>query len=279
MASARSYRATVQSIPNSVWTDLSASAARWDDGPMWSAANPTRLTTTASGLHIVGANVGFVAATGGRWARIMRGGDTRNVAMTAQAAGAGLVCAMSPSTLVDATAGDYYVAALYQNSGAALNTDSVVDHAATDFHLTTLPAGAVGARRESAAAQSIPNATWTLLTLDTTVFDTSTPAMASGSTLVAPADGHYAMWAGAYIPAAAGIAGAYWLLIQAGGLNVALSGPGSSIGSATAISTTATRYLTAGQVLTAYFYQASGAPRLLDTTELRPYLAAARIGP
>ena len=280
MASARAYRATVQSIPASTWTDIVASGTRWNDGPMWAGANPSRLTTTASGLHVVGANVGFVGnGTGGRWCRIQANGAALLwVAGSAHAPDAVGDTNLSPVALVNATAGDYYTAGLYQTSGAALNTAAAGAPYAADLHLTRLDPSVVGCRAEAAVAQSIPHNVWTQVTLDTTMFDTGTPAMRSGSTLVAPSDGAYCLWAGAYLQSAAGIAAIYYHALLVNGLTWAISGPGSSTGSFTAWSTSATVALHAGDVVTASILQTSGAARLLDIAELRPFLAMARIG-
>jgi len=279
MASARSYRSTVQSIPNATWTDIVASGTRWNDGPMWAAANPSRLTTTASGLHVVGANVGFAGnGTGGRWCRIQANGAALWVAGSAHAPDAVGETILSPVTLVNATAGDYYTAGLHQNSGAAIDTAGAGAPFASDLHLTRLDPSVVGCRAEAAVAQSIPHNVWTQVTLDTTMFDTGSPVMRSGSTLVAPSDGAYCLWAGAYLPSAAGIVATYYHSISVNGQGWAFSAPGSSTASATAWSTSATVALHAGDVVTAWIFQNSGAARLLDIAELRPFLAMARIG-
>jgi len=249
---------------------------------MWAAANPARLTTTASGLHVVGADVGFAPnGTGGRWARVRQGTDVRYMAMCAQAPEAGTECSLTPSTLVNVTAGDYYAAELYQTSGAALNTATAGAPFAADLHLTSLGAQATGARAEAAVAQSIPNAAWTQVALDAALFDTGSPAMVdlAGDKLVAPSDGTYALWAGAYLAAAAGVVAPLNLAIRFDGLTYGQSAPGTSAGSWTAWSVTTTFVLRAGQEVTAWIYQGSGAARLLDVAELRPYLAMARIGP
>jgi len=279
MASARSYRSTVQSIPNATWTNIVASGTRWNDGPMWAAANPSRLTTTASGLHVVGANVGFAGnGTGGRWCRIQANGAALWVAGSAHAPDTAGEANLSPSTLVNATAGDYYTAGLYQNSGAALDTATAGTPFAADLHLTRLDPSVVGCRAESTVGSSIPNNVWTQVTLNMTMFDTGSPVMRSGSTLVAPSDGAYCIWAGAYLQSAAGIVATYYHALRVNGQAWATSGPGSSAASYTAWSTSVTVALSAGDVVTAWILQTSGAARLLDIGEHRPYLAMARIG-
>ena len=49
---ARALSATVQTISD--WTTVSFSGTRYDTGPFWSAAQPTRLTVPAAGPYRVG---------------------------------------------------------------------------------------------------------------------------------------------------------------------------------------------------------------------------------
>ena len=277
MPGARAMRSTVQSIPNAAWTDLVYSGTRWNDEAMWAAGNPSRLTTAAAGLHIVTANLSFANnAVGGRFFRVLSNG-ARTEAMVAHAPGGGVETEASVSTLVNSAVGDYYVAGVWQNSGAALNTASAGQPYAADLAITRLASGLLAAKRESAAAQSIPAGVWTALTCDTTAF--AVGMAASGNSLVAPSDGTYAIFAGAYLAAAAGIVAAQDMAILIDGQYFALSAPGTSAGSWTAWSLVATVPMVAGQTVTAAIYQATGAARLTDVASLRPYLAMARIGP
>jgi len=278
MPGARSFRATAQPIPNAVWTDIVASGTRYDDEAMWAAGNPSRLTTTASGLHIVTANLSTAAnATGARLYRLLSSA-ARYEAICGQAPEAGIECSASLASLVNAAAGDYFTAGIFQNSGAALNTATAGAPYAADLSITRLVAGTIGIRRESSVAQSIPNGVTTVLTFDTSAFDIGIGGV-SADRLVAPVDGTYIIFAGAYMPAASGSVSAQYLSILLDGAVLGLSLPGTSTGSITGWSACATWPLVAGGYVQAAITQFSGAARLTDVAVLRPYLAMARIGP
>ncbi len=280
MPGARSYRTTTQALPNGAWTTIIATAARWNDEAMWAAATPSRVTATASGLHIVTANItASTNGTGARLLRIQRNAAAPYQAMSADAPGADIELNFSASALVNAASGDYFEGAIYHNAGVALATGSAGSPTSADLTITRLPSGLLAAKRESSVAQSIPNGVATALTFDTTVFDSAPTSVSGTNALVAPADGTYAIFAGAYMPAAAGVVCYQLLAIQVAGVDVAQSIPGTSAASYQAWSLATTWPMIAGTVVQALVYQASGAARLLDVAELRPYLAMVRIGP
>ena len=276
MPGARSFRSTVQSIPNGAWTDLVYSGTRWNDEAMWAAGSPSRLTATAAGLHIVTASLAVAdSGVGARLFRILSNAG-RWEALAGHAPGGTVETSEGLATLVNAAVGDYFTAGIYQNSGAALNTGLAGAPYAGDLTLARLASG-VGARRESAAAQSIPNAAWTTVTYDTTAF--AVGMAASGNALVVPSDGTYAIFAGAYLPAAAGVVSIQKMAIVIDGGTYGVSDPGTSTGSIQGWSVSTTFPLVAGQSVAVAVYQSSGAARLTDVAALRPYLAMARIGP
>ena len=276
MPGARAFRSTVQSIPNGAWTDLVYSGTRWNDEAMWAAGSPSRLTATAAGLHIVTASLALAdSGVGARLFRILSNA-ARWEALAGHAPGGSVETSAGLATLVNAAIGDYFTAGLYQSSGGALNTGVAGAPYSAELTLARLASG-VGARRESSVAQSIPAGVWTTLAYNTTAF--AVGMAASGNALVAPSDGTYAIFAGAYLPAASGAVAAQDMAILIDGGYYGLSGPGTSTTSVAGWSVSTTFLLVAGQSVTAAIYQATGAARLTDVAFLRPYLAMARIGP
>lgn len=62
---ARVYNSTAPSISNNVPTVLSFDSARWNDGGVYSAGNPTRLTAQVAGKYVISATVSWAANTTG----------------------------------------------------------------------------------------------------------------------------------------------------------------------------------------------------------------------
>jgi len=263
-----------QLIPSAIWTDIIATAVRYDAIGAWAAGAPSRLTVAQAGLHVVAADLTLASNAGGvRLARILSN-NTRYEATAGQAPPAAPgETSWAMSTLVNPAIADWYTTGIYQTAGVALNTGGAAEYG-TDFSLARLPAGSVGARREQTVGQAIPAGVWTTLTWGPTVFDTG--GMVSGTGLIAPNDGTYVMWAGATVATSAANLQGLAIVVD-GGSGAAYSMPAQSASSAPAWSVTHVQPLLAGQLAYVQAYQA--AARTLDVASLRPYLAMARVGP
>jgi len=113
---ARVYRDTAQSIPNNTETALSFTLATKNDGGVWSAGSPTRLTAPVGGWYLVVAHIYWdTNATGYRALRLRWNGSI-TFGSTERAAHAN-ARAYSVTSLLYLFVGDYAEAIVFQNSG------------------------------------------------------------------------------------------------------------------------------------------------------------------
>ena len=124
------YRNTAQSIANSTITYVSFTAADVDtDGGMFSAGSADRITINTTGVYMVSGVASLdTNATGQREIAITHVGSGKPayqgdwITSTSQVSPTtNLYAQMACSTIVEATAGDYFRMHVWQNTGGPLN--------------------------------------------------------------------------------------------------------------------------------------------------------------
>lgn len=126
---ARVYHSVAQSIPNAVATPLAFDSERFDtDNIHDTATNNNRLTCKTAGTYLISATVAFNAnATGTRRAFIKLNGANYIAATTVPAA-SGIATRLNLSTLYALRVWDYVECEVFQDSGGALNIESIADY-------------------------------------------------------------------------------------------------------------------------------------------------------
>lgn len=125
------YRPTVRAfnsaniaVGSASWTSLTFDSEAFDNATMHStSSNTSRLTSTVSGIYLVGATVHFAAnATGTRQLRLYQNGATvvaRNA--TSSTLSGSVVTVLEITALVNLPSGNYVEVQAYQDSGGSLN--------------------------------------------------------------------------------------------------------------------------------------------------------------
>jgi hypothetical protein len=113
-------RSSAQSISDSSFTEISYATEYFDTANMFSAGSPTVLTTSVSGIYLVGGKAYFDAnAAGYRIASIYQ--NATSIATQQYVPGAVTFSATDMVTLANVTAGQTFSLKVWQNSGGALN--------------------------------------------------------------------------------------------------------------------------------------------------------------
>lgn len=114
---ARVRRTTNQSINTSTSTAISFDSARYNNGTLWSASNPTRLTIPVAGKYLIGGCLQWQnATTGDRIAALSLNGSTG----IASQAGTGLI-RINLFSVWDCAANDYIELVARQESGSSID--------------------------------------------------------------------------------------------------------------------------------------------------------------
>lgn len=119
-------RSTAQSIPNNTYTAVSFSGEQESNCSMWSSGAPTRLSPPpwARFVRLTATAVFSPSANGPRAIRLQKNGNAIPYAATVvqAVAASGIETGISiTSRWLPVTPGDYFEAAVFQGSGAALN--------------------------------------------------------------------------------------------------------------------------------------------------------------
>lgn len=121
------YQGSVQSIPNTAFTNITFDTVSIDNWSGWSAGDTTKYTVQVAGKYLITGTVYYAAnATGARFARISKTGTVINGSLgevsLGSASNAGTVT--TSTVIVQAAIGDYFQIGFYQSSGAALSTNA-----------------------------------------------------------------------------------------------------------------------------------------------------------
>jgi hypothetical protein len=118
---ARVYNNANISIPDSAVTALTFNTVRRDNGGLYNAANPSRLTAPVDGWYLITGTAVFTTSAGGtrRIGTIKINGT--GVAQVEWGYGASTFPGENITTLYYLTAGQYAEFCVYQDSGGALN--------------------------------------------------------------------------------------------------------------------------------------------------------------
>lgn len=118
-------QATVQSIPNNAFTDITMDATTVDSyGGHSNVTNPARYTAQVTGWYLASGSVSFSGnSTGARFARLAIGGTSVTGSESSSAPnGTTDVGVSTPAILIYLPAGSYVTVQGLQSSGSALNT-------------------------------------------------------------------------------------------------------------------------------------------------------------
>ena len=120
---ARVYNNANISLADSTVTPVTFNSERFDtDGYHDTGSNTNRLTIPATGYYLIGCGIEYAAnGTGDRIVTIRDSSGTSVASESAGAATASQNTRLSPSTLIYATAGEWFEVAPFQSSGGALN--------------------------------------------------------------------------------------------------------------------------------------------------------------
>lgn len=127
----RVKRATAQPISASTWSPISWSTEVFDDLNVWNSGTPTKLVIASAGLYILNGAVGMGSALGSsrfivRADKIASGGSNDYDGDIAGAEGGGGLTALPVGAPTKLDAGDAVELAVYQTTGAAVNTDATL---------------------------------------------------------------------------------------------------------------------------------------------------------
>jgi hypothetical protein len=123
---ARVYHNAAQSVTNNALTALAFNSERFDtDAIHDTVTNNSRLTATTAGKYQITGSAQFAGnANGVRIVQIRKGGATVLASQTTINIGANAMD-LTITTLEDMAAGDYVELVIYQDSGGALNINSI----------------------------------------------------------------------------------------------------------------------------------------------------------
>lgn len=122
--SAKVYKSGNQSIPNAAATALTFDTVAFNNGTLYAAGTPSRLTAPVAGRYVVVGKVQFsVNATGRRGADLMKNGATLLESVQFQPLSGASATAFQVFGIVSLEAGDYLELRAYQDSTAALDVN------------------------------------------------------------------------------------------------------------------------------------------------------------
>ena len=117
-------------IPNSTFSTLTFDTEVFDQGNLFDAGQPTRLTAATTGIYLISASVQFGNnQTGMRHVNLTKNGssdfatESRNAVSTS-----GFSTYITISTVQAMSGGDYVEVRVFQNSGASMNVAGGVDY-------------------------------------------------------------------------------------------------------------------------------------------------------
>jgi len=123
---AKVYRSTNQTITTSTYTNMDFDVQEFDQGGLWKAGAPSRLTVPYAGIWFVSAHISFNNATGStrRGNLKVSGTDAFDVGIGTADNGSTDVMVATPLRLV---AGDYVTFQAWHNKGSDLDVAGGVD--------------------------------------------------------------------------------------------------------------------------------------------------------
>lgn len=123
---ARVYHDKNQSIPNNTWTTLDFNSERYDTDTMhYPVVNSSRLTCKTAGKYIISINVRFPASGANAQGLLMWLNTTNYICYTQFTKATAGSWYMTQTTIYQLAVGDYVEVQVFQNSGGALNIESV----------------------------------------------------------------------------------------------------------------------------------------------------------
>lgn len=122
---ARVRRTTNQTFATATSDFISFQSARWNEGNVWSAGSPTRLTVPVAGKYLLGATIEWANATTGNRLCAMRVNGTSAIA---SAGGTGML-RINLQTITNLSQNDYVELAGRQESGGNLDCIVSTDYA------------------------------------------------------------------------------------------------------------------------------------------------------
>lgn len=135
---ARVYSSSAFSVPNATLTAVSFNTSRFNNSATWAVGNPTRLTAAATGVYMITGHAHWASSAAGsyRHLTVRLNGSSR---ITGQDR-AGTVMPFRHShvaAIYRLSAGDYVELCVQQDSGGALNLESV-ENASPEFAMMWL---------------------------------------------------------------------------------------------------------------------------------------------
>jgi len=129
-STARVRRTTSLSVAANTWTTVSFDAEDWDTANYWTSSQNTRITVPATGYYLFIVRSNWALATGTRWGRLMRNGNTGLVfdAFTDYANSTTGLSARIPhgTVLLSLNEGDYVEAQVFSSAATTLNSAELV---------------------------------------------------------------------------------------------------------------------------------------------------------
>ncbi|MGE0512883.1 MAG: tail fiber domain-containing protein [Hyphomicrobiaceae bacterium] len=123
VTSAKVRRSSSLSLTSGSWTTVSWNTTDWDNGGMWSAGSPTRLTAPVSGIYLIDGTAAFDSLTSNsRWVRFsVNGNPTAEYCNRTVDAVQGGYHFVNCDVVVKLDANDYVEMLVLQTQGSALN--------------------------------------------------------------------------------------------------------------------------------------------------------------
>lgn len=129
-STAKVRRTTSLSASANTWTTVSFDTEDWDTASYWSPAQNTRITVPAGGYYLFIVRSNWAVATGTRWGRLMRNGNTSSVfdVFTEYANSTSGLLARIPhgTVLLSLNGGDYVELQVNTNANATMNNAEIV---------------------------------------------------------------------------------------------------------------------------------------------------------
>lgn len=110
-----------QSIPNTLWTPLGFSTARYDTDTLFSLSDNSRLTAQTAGKYLITTHIQWAPTTARRELRLQHNDSTTIAQHTLQSGGGNVEACMSLSTVYAFNAGDYVTAQVWHNHGSTIS--------------------------------------------------------------------------------------------------------------------------------------------------------------
>lgn len=135
---ARVYSSAAFSVPNTTLTAVSFNTARFNNSTTWAGGSPTRLTAAATGVYMVTGHVHWASSAAGTYRHLSVRLNGSNRVAGQDRAGTTMTFRHSHvATIYRLSAGDYVELCVQQDSGGALNLESV-ENASPEFAMMWL---------------------------------------------------------------------------------------------------------------------------------------------